>query len=54
MKIVIIIPTYNERENIEKMIEELYSFLPKPTRKQANGYQTWKKTEINGKKSPMM
>ena len=28
MKVLIVIPTYNERENIEKIIEEIFKFVP--------------------------
>ncbi|MEO0262694.1 MAG: polyprenol monophosphomannose synthase [candidate division WOR-3 bacterium] len=28
MKVLIVIPTYNERENVEKIIEEIFKFLP--------------------------
>ncbi|MEO0240607.1 MAG: polyprenol monophosphomannose synthase [candidate division WOR-3 bacterium] len=28
MKVLIVIPTYNERENVERIIEEIFKFLP--------------------------
>lgn len=28
MKVLVVIPTYNERENIEKIIKEIFKFLP--------------------------
>ena len=45
MKVLFVIPAYNEEANIENVIKEMYNSLEKPT-KEENIKIKWKKIKI--------